>query len=57
MNNGGEFSRSLHDIYPPELELNKENAGTQQTSYLDLDMVIHEYKVDISLFDKRNAFP
>ena len=57
MNDGGEFSRSLHEIYPAELELNKENAGTQQTSYLDLDMVIDEHKVDISLFDKRNAFP
>ena len=57
MNDGGEFSRSLHEIYPAELELNKENAGTQQTSYLDLDMVIDEHKFDISLFDKRNAFP
>ena len=57
MNDCGEFAKCLHEIYPAELALNKENEGTRDATFLDLDITIEGGRCDISLFDKRNAFP
>ena len=57
MNDCGEFAKCLHEIYPAELALNKENEGTLDATFLDLDITIEGGRCDISLFDKRNAFP
>ena len=52
-----DFARSFQEIYPPELELNKENEGTAKASFLDLDNEIVNRKISTSLFDKRDSFP
>ena len=39
-NNGGEFEKVLHEIYPPELELKKENTWLFEASFFDLDINI-----------------
>ena len=57
MNDGGEFARSLEEIYSPELELHKENEGTSNATFLDLNIKTDGVKVATSLYDKRNAFP
>ena len=51
LNDGGEFGRSLREIYQPELELKCEHEGSHAT-FLDVDG-----KFVYKLFDKRNAFP
>ena len=38
MNDGGEFARSLEEIYPSELKLNKENEGMSNATFLDLNI-------------------
>ena len=57
LNDGGEFSRSYHEIYPPELELGRENVDTSYASFLDLSIRIQNGKFITSLFDKRDNFP
>lgn len=57
INDDGEFARSFREIYPPELQLNKENEGTDKASFLDLDNKLEDQKFVTSLYDKRNAFP
>jgi len=56
LNDGGLFGRVCSDIYPEELELKRENAGTHGT-FLNLDITIIEGKFVYKLFDKRDAFP
>ena len=36
INGGGDLERSCKEIYPPELELKKENTDYSQGSFLDL---------------------
>ena len=57
LNDGGEFSRSYIEIYPPELELGRQNANTSYASFLDLSIRIQNGKFDTCLFDKRDNFP
>ena len=57
INDGGEFSRSYHEIYPPELELGRENDNISSASFLDLDIRIRQGKFSTSLFDKTDSFP
>ena len=57
INDGGEFERCFPDIYPPELELKKENVGNCDATFLDLDLNITDRKFNIKLFDKRDTFP
>ena len=57
MNDYGEFERCYKDIYPPELELGKENHNNICASFLDLDIKIVNRKFVFSLYDKRDAFP
>ena len=56
-NDGGEFEKSYRKIYPSELELGKENLSDHQASFLDLKIFVSENKYELSLFDKRDAFP
>ena len=57
INDGGEFERCFHDIYPQELELKKENTGSLCATFLDLELSIADRKFNLKLFDKRDAFP
>ena len=57
INDGGEFERCFLNIYPPELELKKENVGNCDATFLDLDLTIVDRKFNIKLFDKRDSFP
>ena len=57
INDGGEFERCFPNIYPPELELKKENVGNRDATFLDLDLTITDRKFNIKLFDKRDNFP
>ena len=56
LNDGGEFGRSFHQIYPKELELKCEHSGTHAT-FLDLEITIVDGIFVFKLFDKRNEFP
>ena len=49
MNDGGEFACSLEEIYPPEVELNKENEGTSNTTFLDLNIETHGVRMGVLL--------
>ena len=57
INDNGEFEKCYSDIYPPELELKKENVGYTEGTFLDLMINIRDDKFVISLYDKRNTFP
>ena len=57
ISDGGEFEKSFHEIYPAEMELGKENDGTNSTSFLDLEISITDNKFKLSLYDKRDGFP
>ena len=57
LNDGGEFERCYHEIYPPEMELGKENISANAASFLDLNISIIDSKFVVSLYDKRDYFP
>ena len=57
INDNGEFERCYSEIYPPELELKKENIGYSEGTFLDLMIGIRDNKFFISLYDKRDTFP
>ena len=56
LNDGGEFGRSFHLIYPEDLELKCEHQGTHAT-FLDLEINISDGIFVYKLFDKRDNFP
>ena len=56
INDGEEFERYHSDIYPPELELKKENTTNAQTSFLELDIQISNRLFSTKLYDKRDTF-
>ena len=56
LNDGGEFGRSFHLIYPSDLELKEEHSGTRGT-FLDLEVNIVDREFIYKLFDKRDNFP
>ena len=56
LNDGGEFGRSFHLIYPRDLELKCEHQGTHAT-FLDLEINILDGIFVYKLFDKRDNFP
>ena len=56
LNDGGEFGRSYHNIYPEELELKVEHQG-QHASFLNLDINIVDGRFVYKLYDKRDTFP
>ena len=55
INDGGEFERLHNEIYPDELELNKENISFGAATYLDLDIKIVNGVFKYKLYDKRKA--
>ena len=57
MNDDGIFEKHFKEIYPPEMELSKENDGYDNASFLDLDIQIINDKFCLGLYDKRDAFP
>lgn len=57
INDGGLFEQNYREIYPPELELKKENNGYSTASFLDLDIAICGKRFNLKLYDKRDAFP
>ena len=56
LNDGGEFGRSFHLIYPEDLELKCEHQGSHAT-FLDLDVTVINGIFVYRLFDKRDNFP
>ena len=56
INDGGEFERSICEIYPKEPEHKVENQGDHAT-LLNLDIIIKEETFIYKLFDKRDSFP
>ena len=56
LNDGGEFGRSFHQIYPNDLELKCEHQGSHAT-FLDLDINVSNGIFVYKLFDKRDNFP
>ena len=56
LNDGGEFGRSFHLIYPEDLELKCEHQGSHAT-FLDLEINIENNIFVYKLFDKRDTFP
>ena len=56
LNDGGEFEKCLHEIYPPELHLKKENRDNTHATFLDLDLTINNRIISTKLFDKRDDF-
>ena len=56
LNDGKSFETYFKDIYPEELQLNKENDGYSTSTFLDLDIKIDGGIFYTKLFDKRNNF-
>ena len=56
LNDGLAFERYHDQIYPPELELNKENENNHCTNFLDLNIGIENGVFITKLFDKRDSF-
>ena len=54
LNDGGEFGRSFHLIYPSDLELKCEHFGIHAT-FLDLEVNIIDKIFVYKLFDKRDS--
>ena len=57
LNDDSEFLRSYKDIYPPEMELKRENMNDTSATFLDLDLNILNKQISSNLFDKRDNFP
>ena len=56
LNDGGEFGKCYHEIYPVDLELKCEHYGLHAT-FLDLEIDIKNKIFVYKLFDKRESFP
>ena len=56
INNGHHFENNIRSIYPPELELKKENTDYTSANFLDLNIKIQDSKFKTSLYDKRDNF-
>ena len=57
INDQGEFEIHFKEIYPPEMELKKENNGSLEASFLDLSISISSGVFNSKLYDKRDNFP
>ena len=56
LNDGHSFEAFHEDIYPEELQLNKENLDSNSTNFLDLHLEIENGIFTTQLFDKRDHF-
>ena len=57
INDGGEFESNYSNIYPEELQLDKESTDKHEASFLDLNIKIKDGTFHFGLFDKRDSFP
>ena len=46
------FTEHIPDIYPRELQLNKENTSDKETSFLDLNIKVIGNDIHTSVYDK-----
>ena len=51
-----EFEKYIPDIYPAELQLNKENTSDIDTSFLELNIKVIGSDIHTSVYDKRHDF-
>ena len=56
LNDGLSFEAFRHEIYPKELQLNKENSNNTETNFLDLHIKIDNGIFTTQLYDKRDSF-
>ena len=56
LNDNGNFDRYRSQIYPVDLELNRENNGYNSASVLEMQIDIIEDKFKVGVFDKRDSF-
>ena len=56
LNDGSTFEKHYKDIYPIELELQKENNSNSCASFLDFYIYIENGEFHTRLFDKRDNF-
>ena len=56
LNDGNFFESYHHQIYPSELQLNKENEVNTETNFLDLHISIDNKVFTTKLYDKRDNF-
>ena len=56
LNYNGVFERYRFQIYPSELELNRENIGFNSASVLEMQLDIVEGKFIVKVYDKRDNF-
>ena len=56
LNDGQSFESFHHEIYPEELQLNKENVDNTETNFLDLHIKIDNKIFTTMLYDKRDHF-
>ena len=56
LNDGNSFESHYKDIYPEELQLNKENTDPRSTNFLDLRIQIVNGIFVTHLYDKRDHF-
>ena len=56
INNDGQLEQNIHNIYPAELILNKENTEDWRATFLDLDIEIKDRRITTKTYDKRDAF-
>ena len=56
LNNAEHFEQNIKNIYPPELELKKENINNTSANFLDINIKIQTSKCVTSLYDKQDSF-
>ena len=56
INNSGDFDEQWKEVYPEQLQLNKENEENTEATFLDLHLKIENRKIISSLYDKRDNF-
>ena len=56
LNDKGNFDKYKSQIYPSDLELNKENTGFKSASVLEMKIDIIGEKFNVSVYDKRDSF-
>ena len=56
LNENGNFDKNKSQIYPSDLELNKENTGFESASVLEIKIDIIGEKFNVSVYDRRDSF-
>ena len=56
LNDKGNFDKYKSQIYPSDLELNRENTGFKSASVLEMKIDIIGEKFNVSVYDKRDSF-